>query len=104
VRALHGLPQAYGDRGILFGVAAAATGPMLLLGGLLDGTARIALWAGAALVDTTVPLVLRRRPAASAVRFEPSHLPERFGLLLIVALGAPVVAGRWQSWRAGVRG
>ncbi|ADI09275.1 low temperature requirement A [Streptomyces bingchenggensis BCW-1] len=112
------LPQAYGDRGILFGgaywvsrlviqalvlrwqygwlngfgVAAAVTGPMLLLGGFLDGTARIALWAGAALVDTAVPLVLRRRLAAAEVRFEPSHLPERFGLLVIVALGESIVA------------
>ena len=107
---------AYGDRGLLFGggymllrvILAAAvfrgwrmsanafsvgllvTGPLLVAGGLTAGSARIALWAMAAFIDLAVPAVLRKRLVN--VRFEASHLPERFGLFVIVALGESIVA------------
>jgi low temperature requirement protein LtrA len=111
------VPAAYGDRGLLFGasylvlrlilaalvfrgwrnipansfsVGLLVTGPLLLLGGLLDGPARIALWTTAAAVDLLTPRVVRKRLAH--VRFHPAHLPERFGLFLILALGESVVA------------
>lgn len=111
------LPDAYGDAGLLFGagywaarlvllalvagrehrrafttftVGACVTGPLLVAGGLLGGDARLAVWAVAALVDLSVPLLIRRRVAD--LPFEPSHVTERFGLLIIIALGETVVA------------
>jgi len=118
------LPGVYGSRGLLFGAsywaarlvlyalmrrsyrgvgfnpftaAAFVTGPLLALGGLADGGVRVALWAIAAGVDLFVPYLARRR--MSGIAYEPSHLPERFGLFLIIALGESVaetgvVAGR----------
>ncbi|MEY9877430.1 low temperature requirement protein LtrA [Streptacidiphilus sp. MAP12-33] len=124
------LPQAYGSRGLLFGAAylaarwlllgqilwgrgvvvgpmgvgAFVTGPLLLAGGLVHGNARIALWGLAAALDLLTPRVARRQ--LMAVRFHPTHLPERFALFLLIALGeaivsigAPVAAGR--ALRAG---
>jgi low temperature requirement protein LtrA len=109
------LPEAYESRGVLFGAsywaarlllyalmrdsyrgvgfnpfiaAAFVTGPLLTLGGLADGNVRVALWALAAGVDLLVPFLARRRMAGIA--YEPSHLPERFGLFLIIALGESV--------------
>lgn len=109
-------PEAYGDRGVLFGAAYLAlrvilaalvfrgprltlnsfsvalfvTGPLLLLGGFLHGNARIAVWALAALIDLAVPALVRRRLAR--IHFDAHHLPERFGLFLIIALGESIVA------------
>jgi low temperature requirement protein LtrA len=108
---------AYGPRGVLFGasylvlrlvlaalvfrgwrnvpvnsfsVGLLVTGPLLLIGGLFDGPARVALWGVAAVVDLVTPRLVRSRLAR--VRFHPAHLPERFGLFLILALGESVVA------------
>ncbi|RKE19214.1 low temperature requirement protein A [Streptomyces sp. TLI_171] len=110
------LPGAYGARGALFGgaywaarlvlvallasrarqtwfgpygVAAFVSGPLLLLGGLAGAPLREALWATAAVVDLAAPLLLRRRLAK--VAYHPGHLPERFGLFLLVALGESIV-------------
>jgi low temperature requirement protein LtrA len=111
------LGDAYGERGVLFGasyltlrlllaalvfrgwrnipvnsfsVGLTVTGPLLLIGGLVDGAPRVALWATAAAVDLLTPRLVRAKLAK--VRFEPSHLPERFGLFLILALGESVVS------------
>jgi low temperature requirement protein LtrA len=111
------VPYAYEDRGVLLGaaywvarlilgmlvfrgwrnipintfsVAACVTGPLMLAGGLLHGTARLWVWAAAAILDLITPRLVRRR--LMSVRFEPHHLPERFGLFLIIALGESVVA------------
>jgi low temperature requirement protein LtrA len=112
------VPDAYGDRGLQFGAAylvlrvllaglvfrgvfrnlpinsfsvgVCVTGPLLVVGGLLDGPARVALWAAAATVDLLVPRLVRSRLAR--IRFESAHLPERFGLFVIIALGESVVA------------
>ncbi len=73
-----------------FSVGVTVTGPLLLIGGLATGPARVALWATAALVDLAVPRLVRSRLAR--VRFDAAHLPERFGLFLIIALGESVVA------------
>jgi len=111
-----GVPGAYGHRGVLFGAAylflrlvlaglvfrdwrgiavnsfsvgVLVTGPLLLIGGFVDGTPRVVLWALAATTDLVTPRVLRSR--LLEVRFDPSHLPERFGLFLIIAMGESVV-------------
>ncbi len=73
-----------------FSVAAAVTGPLLVVGGLLHGGWRLALWALAALTDLSVPRLLRSRLAL--IHFNADHLPERFGLFLIIALGESIVA------------
>ncbi|MFI6446182.1 low temperature requirement protein A [Kitasatospora sp. NPDC050543] len=109
------VPGAYGRRGLLFGagywaarlvllgllirlrgvwrgpygVGALVSGPLMLAGGLVDGNLRLGLWALAALCDLSAPVVFRRRLAA--VSYHPAHMPERFGLFLLVALGESIV-------------
>jgi low temperature requirement protein LtrA len=73
-----------------FSVAVFISGPLMLLGGLLPDPVRLWLWALAALLDLATPAVARRRLAG--LRFHPVHLPERFGLFVIVALGESIVA------------
>jgi low temperature requirement protein LtrA len=110
------VPEAYGDRGLLYGamylllrvilamlvfrdtavvvnafsVAVVVTGPLLVAGGLLHDGWRLALWTAAAAIDLSVPRLIRRRLAT--VRFAAGHLPERFGLFVIIALGESIVA------------
>ncbi|MFD7591678.1 low temperature requirement protein A [Kitasatospora sp. NPDC059812] len=109
------VPGAYGGRGVLLGAAywlarlvlllllirlpgvwrgpygagVLVSGPLLVVGGLLPDGPRLALWAAAALCDLAAPLVFRRRLAA--VAYHPSHMPERFALFLLVALGESIV-------------
>jgi low temperature requirement protein LtrA len=110
-------PQAFGARGLLFGlsylslrivlaalvfrgpratinafsVGLLVTGPLLTIGGLVQHhpTVRLAIWSLAALIDLSTPALTRRRLAL--VHFDPAHLPERFGLFLIIALGESIV-------------
>jgi low temperature requirement protein LtrA len=110
------VPEAYGARGLLFGlgylglrlvlaalvfrgprmslnsfsVGLCVTGPLLVLGGLTTGGWRIGLWALAGLVDLATPALVRRRLAG--IHFDAAHLPERFGLFVIIALGESIVA------------
>jgi low temperature requirement protein LtrA len=110
------VPDAYGERGwllgcaymgarivlarLLFGrrrptlnpvaVGLFVSGPLMLIGGFVHGSAREALWASAALIDLSSPTLLGGR--LRGMRFEPGHLAERFGLLLIIAMGESVVA------------
>jgi low temperature requirement protein LtrA len=114
------LPGAYGDRGVFFGatywvlrtvlaalvlrsarstgrvaatpfgVSVLITGPLLLIGGLLPGQARLVVWACAAVIDLATPALFRRR--LTHLRFDASHLPERFGLFVLIALGESIVA------------
>ncbi|GLZ79808.1 low temperature requirement protein A [Actinorhabdospora filicis] len=110
------IPDAYGERGVWFGVAylvaraiiAAMTfmgvplllnpvgislftsGPLLIVGGFLDGRARWILWGLAALIDLSTPRLTRKR--LLRLKFDAPHLAERFGLLVIIALGESIVA------------
>jgi low temperature requirement protein LtrA len=110
------LPQAYGPRGVLFGAAylaarwllggqiaaaggvlagpmgmgALVTGPLMLTGGFVHGHARLLLWTVAACLDLLTPVLARRQ--LLAVRFHPTHLPERFALFLLIALGEAIVS------------
>jgi low temperature requirement protein LtrA len=110
------VPDAYGGRGWLLGAAYMlarivlayllfgarrptpnpvavglfVSGPLMLAGGFAHGPAREALWAVAAVIDLSSPTLLRGR--LRDMRFEPAHLAERFGLLLIIAMGESVVA------------
>jgi low temperature requirement protein LtrA len=71
-------------------VSMALTGPMLVLGALVHGDAREAVWAAAALIDLSTPTVLRRQ--LRRMRLDAGHLAERFGLFVLIALGESVVA------------
>ncbi|MGI5146798.1 low temperature requirement protein A [Plantactinospora sp. CA-294935] len=112
------IPDAYGERGLLFAgvylamrvlLAALAlgtphgwrspvlraygsglvAGPLQLAGGLLHGTTRIVLWSIAILVDVVGTTVTRRTLAQ--VRVRPLHYTHRYGLLIILVLGESVI-------------
>ena len=114
------VPGAFGDDGVVFGAAylavrllhvalyAIATGgepdqqravlrlaPWLLAGpvllvaaGFLNGAPRAALWAGALALDFGGPFVRGVR----GLRVHASHFVERYGLVIIIALGESIVA------------
>jgi len=109
-------PEAYADRGVLFGasyyaartvlaflifrgrgmslspfsVAVFFSGPLLLIGGFFDDPVRVTLWAVAAVTDLSTPRLLRSRLVP--LRFVPGHMQERFGLLVLIALGESIVS------------
>ncbi|SCF45922.1 low temperature requirement protein A [Micromonospora mirobrigensis] len=117
-----GIPRAYTDTGLVFGVgylvvicvhlllftqadigralwwlAAYNLGSALLVvaGGLTAGATRYALWLVAFAVQSVVPYLVPRFSwvrVQSLFRIQPSHLIERHGLLVIIALGESVVA------------
>ena len=82
-----------GDRD-LFGAVlriapVAAIAPVLLLvAGFLDGTAQISLWVAALTIDYLGVLLGRMH----GWRVSPAHFVERFGLIIIIALGESIVA------------
>jgi low temperature requirement protein LtrA len=113
------VPDAFGDDGVLFGVAYAAVrwmhififaeaspdvdavqavrrlartalpGPALILvAGFLDGTAQAALWVIALAIDFAGPFVFGVR----GFHVAPAHFAERFGLIVIIALGESIVS------------
>jgi low temperature requirement protein LtrA len=116
------IPEAFGDRGILFGCAyffvramhlvlymrntrregdtynleaIGRLAPGLLLGsallivaGLLDGGARTSVWIIAILVDWSTPLLF----GSSGFHIHPRHFAERYGLIVIIALGESLLA------------
>jgi low temperature requirement protein LtrA len=71
-------------------VSMTVTGPLLMAGALLPGGVRLAVWAAAAVLDLSAPTLLRRRLRGN--RYDAGHLAERFGLLVLIALGESVVA------------
>ena len=111
------LPDAYGDRGLLFAVSylllrallaalvyrgqvravlnvfsatAVFTGPLLVAGAFLDGWARVGVWAVGGVASLAMPALFRRR--LTRLQYDTAHMPERFGLFLIIALGESIVA------------
>jgi len=84
-------------------VSMVATGPLLMAGALLPDRPRLALWGVAAVLDLAAPTLLRRR--LRGVHYDAGHLAERFGLLVLIALGESVVAigaAAQQDARIGV--
>jgi low temperature requirement protein LtrA len=75
---------------LLFGIPVALGWTPLLVGAVLGGTAQTLLWAGALLVDglgARVALTFGGFPLRS-----PSHFAERYGLVLIIALGIAMIS------------
>ncbi|MBW8803284.1 MAG: low temperature requirement protein A [Catenulisporales bacterium] len=110
------VPGAYANRGVLFGGAYCAArimlaftmrmrgafrsglnpftvglgaGPAWLLAGFAPADVRQWIWLGIALIELSVPIVLGHR--LDYMQFDASHLPERFGLFIIIALGETLV-------------
>jgi low temperature requirement protein LtrA len=113
-------PGAFGDDGVIFGVAylivralhlvlfaiagrgdsdlfraalrtlpASAVAPVLLIvAGFLHGSSQLAMWGAALAILYLGPLVGHMR----GFRVSPEHFVERFGLIIIIALGESIVA------------
>lgn len=64
--------------------------PLLIAGAIVGGTAQLVLWAGAALYEISGPLIHSRTMRAQ--RYDVGNVVERFGLLIIVALGETIVS------------
>jgi low temperature requirement protein LtrA len=113
------VPGAFGDDGVLFGVAyfvvralhilvfayaspdvsvtlavrrLARTGipapAVLIVAGLLDGTAQAFAWCVALAIDFGGPFVF----GVAGYQVSPGHFAERYGLIVIIALGESIVA------------
>ncbi|MGY0003982.1 low temperature requirement protein A [Micromonospora sp. I033] len=68
---------------------------LVVVGGVVDGTARYACWLGALALQSVVPYLVPRISwvrVLPAFRLQPAHFVERHGLLVIIALGESVVA------------
>jgi low temperature requirement protein LtrA len=77
------------SRAVVTVVPGATVAPLLLvIAGLVDGPVRLALW-GAALAILYLAPLLR---GMSGFRVQPEHFVERFGLIVIIALGESIVA------------
>jgi len=73
-----------------YSVSMLLTGPMLVIGAFMNTDAREVVWGLAALIDLATPSVLRSR--LRNMHLDASHLAERFGLFVLIALGESVVA------------
>jgi low temperature requirement protein LtrA len=116
------IPETFGDRGLLFGCsyffvraiqlllyvrntrregdaynfeAILKLAPGLLLGsallivaGALDGSGRASVWILAILIDWSTPLLF----GSEGFHIHPGHFAERYGLIIIIALGESVLA------------
>ena len=113
------IPEAFGDDAVVFGLAyfavravhiavyargapdvdnrtairtlapgLLAAPALLIVAGFLDGGARAGLWIVALVLDYGTPYVRD----VSGFRLSPSHFAERFGLVVIIALGESIVA------------
>jgi low temperature requirement protein LtrA len=96
VRALHLLLYAIagrGDRDLFLAVvrivpAATLAPALLVVAGFLDGSGQLALWGAALAIDYLGVLLGHMR----GWRVSPEHFVERFGLIIIIALGESIVA------------
>jgi low temperature requirement protein LtrA len=95
VRVIHIAVYTYGApdvdaRGAIANLAPGllAAPALLILAGFLDDGARAGIWIVALLLDYGTPYVRD----VSGFRVHPSHFAERFGLIVIIALGESIVA------------
>jgi low temperature requirement protein LtrA len=95
VRSIHILLYAYGSptvdvrqavKGLIPGVSIACG--LLVVAGTQDGAVQAALWVAALLFDYTAPLL----GGFGGWTLSPGHFAERFGLIVIIALGESIVA------------
>ncbi len=61
---------------------------LIAIGGFLDGGAQVGIWVVAVLLDYGTPYI----QDVSGFKVSPAHFHERFGLIVIIALGEAIVA------------
>lgn len=83
-------------------VSATVSAPLIVIGSFTPLPARGWIWLAAATIELTTPTLLRRR--LGDLHFDASHLPERFGLFVIIALGEVLVGVGVQESRQGLGG
>ena len=95
VRAIHIVVYTYGVedtdiRGAIRGLAPGllAAPALIVVAGFLDGGAAAGLWIVALIIDYGTPYVRDM----SGFNVSPAHFHERFGLIVIIALGESIVA------------
>jgi low temperature requirement protein LtrA len=95
VRALHIVVYAYAAEEVTVQAAARAlaptsiAAPALLVGaGFLDGAAQAVVWCVALAIDYSGPYLR----GVEGLTVSPSHFAERYGLIVIIALGESIVA------------
>ena len=97
VRLLHLVLSAIVSRGdperrsaiVRFAPTAIAGASLLVLAGLLDGDARIAVWLVALAIDYLGPVVIG---VGHGWRVASEHFAERHGLIILIALGESLIA------------
>jgi low temperature requirement protein LtrA len=75
-----------------FSVTVAIGMALLIVGSLLGGSVRIALWAVAVAIDYAGPAWLTRERLRSLQRVAVAHFAERYSLFVIICLGESIVA------------
>jgi low temperature requirement protein LtrA len=75
-----------------FAVTVAIGMALLVIGAVLHGSARIALWAVAVAIDYAGPAWLTRNRLRSLQRVAVAHFAERYSLFVIICLGESIVA------------
>ena len=95
VRAIHIAVYTYGApevdaRDAILKLAPGLLGaPVLIaIGGFLDGGAQVGIWVVAVLLDYGTPYI----QDVSGFKVSPAHFHERFGLIVIIALGEAIIA------------
>ncbi len=88
-RAWRHVDDARGTTGVYL-VAMSTVAALWVASLALPSPARFVVWGVAVLVDVAAPIVAGRRPGRAPLHLE--HLPDRFGLLVILVLGE-VIAG-----------
>jgi low temperature requirement protein LtrA len=95
VRVLHIVVYTYGapdvdarDAIVNLAPGLLAAPALLIVAGFLEGTAQAGLWIFALLVDYGTPYIRD----VSGFSVSPAHFAERFGLIIIIALGESIVA------------
>lgn len=89
LRAWTYVPQARSTVGI-YALSVAATGLLWAASLAVDEPVRYAMWAGAVAIDALTPLAVTLRGDAAPLHL--GHLPERFGLLVILVLGEGIAS------------
>jgi low temperature requirement protein LtrA len=107
VRAIHIAVYARGapeldDRDAILKLAPGLLGAPLLIaiGGFLDGGAQAGIWVVAVLLDYGTPYI----QDVSGFKVSASHFHERFGLIVIIALGESIVAAGSSLELTGLTG
>jgi low temperature requirement protein LtrA len=81
-------------------VSATVSAPLIVIGSFTALPTRGWIWLIAALIELITPTLQHRR--LDDLRFDASHLPERFGLFVIIALGEVLVGVGVQESREGL--